>query len=98
MQNETISTPSNQKRQSKAVAAGLICVFIGLVLLFNSPLGMLLIYAPLFLAAFILSIVAMAQGRIVAGLLLLLISIIVPLVTGPVSSHRDAHQESSKTD
>ncbi len=81
MANEIPSPPSPQRPQSKAVAAGWLCFVIGLVLVFVSPMGMLLLYAPLFLAAFVLSIVGMAQGRIAGGLVLLLISIVVPLVS-----------------
>jgi len=50
---------------------------------------MLLVYSPLFLAAFVLSIVGMAQGRIAGGVVLLLTSIVVPLVSViGVSAHR----------
>jgi hypothetical protein len=75
-----ISTPS-QRTQCKAVVAGWLCFVIGLVLVFVSPLGILILYVPLFLATFILSIVGMAQGRIANGLVLLLLSIVVPLVS-----------------
>ena len=73
--------PQPQAARSKAIAAGWACMAIGLLLVFVSPLGMLLLYGPLFLAAFILSIVGMAQGRIASGIVLLLLSIIVPLIS-----------------
>ncbi len=59
-----------------AVIGGWICFCIGILLMFLSVWSFV-IYAPLFLVAFILSIVAMAQKRIVGGLLLLFCCLIV---------------------
>ena len=41
----------------------------------------IIFYAPLFFAAFVLSIVAMAQGRVAGGLTLLLCCVIIPSLT-----------------
>ena len=41
----------------------------------------IILYAPLFLAAFVLSIIAMAQGRVAGGLTLLLCSVVIPSLT-----------------
>ena len=41
----------------------------------------IIFYAPLFFAAFVLSIIAMAQGRVVGGLTLLLCCVIIPSLT-----------------
>src|SRR5690242_2997734 len=88
MANESPSLALSAKT-NKAILAGWLCFAIGLVLVFVSPLGMLLVYGPLFLAAFVLSIVGMAQGRIAGGVVLLLTSIVVPLVSViGVSAHR----------
>jgi|GEM_PF-4254260 len=67
-------------RQGAAVGGG-VCFIVGMVLMFVSLMTFFL-YVPLFIAAFILSIVAMAQGRVAAGLVLLLLTLIVPTVTG----------------
>jgi len=66
---------------SGALVGGWICFGIGVSLMLLS-LFLFLIYAPLFLASFILGIVAMSQKRVAAGLILLLGSLLVPLVLG----------------
>jgi hypothetical protein len=66
-------------KRGRALVAGWVCFGVGIAFLAIS-LATLFIYAPLFLAAFILSIVAMAQGRIAAGIVLLLVTVIVPPV------------------
>jgi hypothetical protein len=58
--------------------AGWICFAIGAGLLLLAPLGLLFVHPWLFLAAFVLSIVAMAKGKVGAGVILLLASIVVP--------------------
>ena len=60
-----------------ALIGALVCFAIGIVLMFFS-LWTFIIYSPLFLAAFILSIVAMAQKRIAGGIGALLLTLIVP--------------------
>jgi len=55
------------------------CFGIGLVMMFFS-LWTFIMYVPLFLAAFVLSIVAMAQKRVVGGILTMLLTVIVPPV------------------
>lgn len=65
IQHETESA-----RRSNAALAGWICLLVGLVLMFWS-LTLVVLYGPLFLASFILSITAMAQRRIAAGVVLL---------------------------
>jgi hypothetical protein len=46
-----------------------------------ASLGLFFVYGPLFLAAFILSIVAIAQRRIAAGVLLLVVTLAVPTMS-----------------
>ena len=60
-----------------ALIGAFVCFAIGIVLMFFS-LWTFIIYSPLFLAAFILSIVAMAQKRIAGGIGALLLTLIVP--------------------
>lgn len=60
-----------------ALIGAFVCFTIGVVLMFFS-LWTFIIYSPLFLAAFILSIVAMAQKRIAGGISALLLTLIVP--------------------
>jgi hypothetical protein len=64
-----------------AVIGGWVCFALGLATMFFS-LWAFFIYAPLFLVAFILSIVAMAQKRVAGGIALLLATIILPTVVG----------------
>ena len=56
-----------------------LCFAIGIILMFIS-LWSFIIYSPLFLAAFVLSIVAMSQKRVAGGLIMLLLTLIVPPV------------------
>ena len=71
-------SPSQTKK--RALLAGWLCLLIGMFLMFVS-LGTFFIYGPLFLAAFILSIIAMSQGRVAGGVILLLVTLAVPTVT-----------------
>jgi hypothetical protein len=59
------------------VNAGAVCMLIGMGLMYLS-LWTVLLYLPLFLAAFILGIVAISQGRHGSGTLLLLSSLVFP--------------------
>lgn len=61
----------------RAVQAGWICLGVGIVLMFTS-LATFPLYGALFFAAFVLSIVGMAQGRVGGGILLLLTTIALP--------------------
>ena len=62
-----------------ALIGGVVCFALG-VLMMNISLWTFNLYAPLFFAAFVLSIVAMAQKRIAGGVILLLLTITVPPV------------------
>ena len=57
-----------------------MCFVVGAALMFLS-LWAIIFYAPLFFAAFVLSIVAIAQGRVAGGLTLLLGCVIIPSLT-----------------
>ena len=82
--------PLSQPREQKvvetnvkqgAIIGGAVCFVIGIILMFLT-MWSFFIYGPLFLVAFILSIVAMAQKRILGGILLLLATLIVPTILG----------------
>jgi hypothetical protein len=60
-----------------ALIGGWVCFVAGAALMFFS-LWAIIVYAPLFFAGFVLSIVAMAQGRVVGGLTLLFCCVIIP--------------------
>ena len=60
-----------------AVVGGWVCFGMGMVLMLLS-LWAFIIYGPLLLAAFILSTIAMSQGRVGGGVSLLLASLIIP--------------------
>ncbi len=63
----------------KALLAGWLCFGTSLAMMVVS-LALIFVYAPLMIAAFVLSIVALAQRRIVGGVILLLLV----LVMGPL--------------
>jgi hypothetical protein len=65
-------------RQGAAIS-GWICFALGVLIMYWS-VWTFVVYVPLFFVAFVLSIVAMAQRRIIPGLVLLLATIIVPLI------------------
>jgi len=62
-----------------ALIGAVACFVIGLVMMFFS-LWTFIMYVPLFLAAFVLSIVAMAQKRVAGGIAMMLLTIILPPV------------------
>lgn len=68
-----------KKKGNGAVIGGWVCFGLGVILMFVT-LWSFVIYGPLFLVAFILAIVAIAQKRIGQGVTMLLASLIVPLV------------------
>ena len=61
-----------------AIIGGWICFAVGLAFMALLPLLGFIFYGPLFFAAFVLSIVAMAQRRVAGGLTLLLCCIVLP--------------------
>ena len=60
-----------------AVIGGWVCFGVGILFMVHS-LWAFIFYVPLFLATSVLSIVAMAQGRVRGGLALLLCCVIIP--------------------
>ena len=66
-----------------AIIGGWVCFGLGLICMFIS-LFMFFLYGPFFLVAFILSIVAMSQRRVLGGVVLLVATLVVPLVLGLV--------------
>jgi len=60
-----------------ALLGGCVCFILGILFMFLT-LWSVIFYVPLFFAAFVLSIVAMAQRRVAGGVLLLLGTIIIP--------------------
>lgn len=60
-----------------ALIGAFVCFIIGICLMMFT-LWSMMVYAPVFLAAFILSIVAMAQGRTGGGITMMLLTLIVP--------------------
>lgn len=72
---------SGQKPQQGAVTGGWICLLIGSGLMIWTMFSFF-IYLPVFLAAFVLGIVAISQHRIGHGVTILLLSIIWPIMLG----------------
>ena len=60
-----------------ALIGGCVCFALGIIFMFIS-LWTIIIYTPLFFAAFVLSIAAMAQRKILGGVLLLIGTVIIP--------------------
>jgi hypothetical protein len=71
----------DEKKNQGAVLGGWVCLAIGTGLMIWSLLTFLL-YLPLFLASFVLGIVAIAQRRLANGISILLLSVVVPVVFG----------------
>jgi DNA-directed RNA polymerase subunit RPC12/RpoP len=74
-QKQTVETNVRQG----ALIGGVVCFILGVIMMCFS-LWTVIVYAPLFLAAFVLSIVAMAQKRIAGGVILLVLTVAVPPV------------------
>lgn len=64
-----------------AVIGGWVCLVLATALMVVTLLTFFL-YFPLFLAAFVLGIVAIAQKRLINGVTILLLSVAIPLVLG----------------
>lgn len=64
---------------STALTAAIVCLVLGCVIM-GLSLWTVFLYAPLFFAAFVLSIVAMTKKQIAAGVVTLLGTIILPLI------------------
>lgn len=71
-------------RGSGAVRGGWICFGIGIaVVAVSSLLGFL--YIPLFVASFILGVVAIAMGRVTSGVALVLSTLILPMAVNALA-------------
>ena len=62
-----------------AIIGGWLCFILGLFVMYTS-VWLFLIYGPLLLVALILSVVAMAQHRVILGIALLLSTLVIPPV------------------
>jgi hypothetical protein len=82
-QHHAVASPTVIQTNVKqgAIIGGAVCFIVGIILMFLT-MWSFFIYGPLFLVAFILSIVAMAQKRILGGILLLLATLVVPTILG----------------
>ena len=82
---EQKTTPSDIRTNVKqgAIIGGSVCFGLGLLCMFSS-LFLFFLYFPLFVAAFILSIVAMSQRRVLGGVSLLVATLVVPAVLGVI--------------
>ena len=72
-----MTTAGNTNVKQGAVVGGWVCFGVGMLFMALS-FWTIIIYGPLLFVAFILSIVAMSQGRIVNGVSLLLCCLIIP--------------------
>lgn len=74
---------TEQAKKSGAVIGGWICLVLATVFMFLTLFSFIL-YLPLFLAAFVLGIVSIAQKRLANGISILLLSVVIPLLLGLV--------------
>jgi len=82
------ASASLPETKSGVLIAAAICLGIGILLMFLSLLTAF-IFGPLFFAAFVLSIIAIAQKRVLGGVLMLLATLIIPVVIGiPLMAYR----------
>ncbi|XEG73334.1 hypothetical protein QA447_03545 [Pseudomonas sp. abacavir_1] len=82
-QREQAAAPVEKPVSSRqgAVIGGWVCIALGTALMFWTLFSFLL-YLPLFVAAFALGIVAIAQRRLWNGIPILLLSVAIPVVVG----------------
>ena len=84
------ASASLPETKSGVLIAAAICLGIGILLMFLSLLTAF-IFGPLFFASLVLSIVAIAQKRVLGGVLMLLATLIIPAVIGiPLMAYRAA--------
>jgi hypothetical protein len=77
MEAVPLTPVASAKKEWNPSLWSLLCLIVGVVLLFFSPL-MLFISGPLFLACFILSIIAMTKRRVLSGVLMMLAVFTIP--------------------
>jgi len=78
---EVIPVPASPKKDWNPSVWSFLCLLLGVVLLLVSP-GFVIFSGPLFLACFILSIIAMAMHQILSGvLMMILVFTVAPLCT-----------------
>lgn len=73
----TVAGPVQTNVKQGALVGGWVCLGVGIFFLISSG-WTFMFYLPLFLAAFVLSIVAMAQRRVAGGIGLLLATLMLP--------------------
>jgi hypothetical protein len=74
---EVIKVPVDRQRDWNPSVWSFLCLVAGIVLLFISP-GFIFISAPLFLACFVLSIIAMAKHHVASGVIMMILVLTVP--------------------
>jgi hypothetical protein len=74
---EVIKVPVDRQKDWNPSVWSFLCLVAGIVLLFISP-GFILISAPLFLASFVLSIIAMAKHHVASGVIMMILVLTVP--------------------
>jgi hypothetical protein len=70
---------ASRKKEWNPSVWSFLCLVVGVILLFVSP-ALLIIAGPLFLACFVLSIIAMAKRRVFSGVLMMVLVFIIPPV------------------
>ena len=90
---------STADKKSKTISIGWACFWIGVAIMLFIHTS-ILFSGPLFLAAFILSIVGITQNKVASGVILLLASLIVPpvIAIGTIALSIDSSIQQIETD
>lgn len=73
-----VKTGSQNDVKQAALIGAILCLIIGISICAFNPNLLFPFYIPVLLAAFILSIIAIAQNRIAGGIIILLLTLILP--------------------
>lgn len=77
MEGPASAPVASKKKEWNPSLWSFLCLFVGVILLFVSP-AFLVISGPLFLACFVLSIIAMAKRRVLSGVIMMVLVFIIP--------------------
>jgi hypothetical protein len=75
--SKSFKVPADRQKDWNPSVWSFLCLVAGIVLLIVSP-GFIFISAPLFLACFVLSIIAMARHHVVSGIIMMLLVFTAP--------------------
>ena len=74
---EVVSVPAHRQKDWNPSVGSFLCLVVGIVLLLVSPV-FIFISVPLFLACFVLSIIAMAKHHVASGIIMMILVLTAP--------------------